>query len=87
MAEDRFSSFSPAPDHPATSILEITPDDAADLPQVVTGLNVETPGLLRVTTKDGNTGSVYVAAGHVFPLRTVKVWATGTTATGIRGLV
>lgn len=88
MAKDPFSSHAAAPGQPATSIVEIVPDDGGEgLPQVLSGLNVETPGLVRVTTRNGATGTVFVAAGVVFPLRVTKVWATGTTATGIRGLV
>lgn len=87
MTKDRFASHSVTPDQPATTLLEIVPSDNDDLPEVLAGLNVETPGLVRVTTKDGSTGSVFVAAGTMFPLRITRVWATGTTATGIRGLV
>jgi hypothetical protein len=88
MAKDPFSSYPNTPDQPATSVVEVTPNDADDgLAHVLTGLNVETPGHVRVTTKDGSTATVFVAAGTVFPLRVAKVWATGTTATGIRGLI
>lgn len=87
MAEDRFSSYPVTPDQPATTLVEITPDDDAELEHVLLGLNVETPGHVRVTTKDGSTGTIFVSAGHLFPLRITKVWATGTTATGLRGFV
>ena len=88
MAKDPFSSFPTTLGQPATSLVEVTPDDAGEgLAHVLTGLNVETPGHVRVTTKDGSTATVFVAAGIVFPLRVAKVWATGTTATGIRGLI
>jgi hypothetical protein len=87
MANDKFAAYPDAPGLPATSLIEIVPDDGADLPQVVAGLNVATPGTVRVTTRDGSTGSVFVEAGIVFPIRARRVWATGTSATGIRGLV
>ena len=88
MAKDRFSSYPATPTSPATTLVEIVPDDSGgELDQVLLGLNVETPGHVRVTAKDGSTGTVFVAAGVVFPLRVTKVWATGTTATGIRGLI
>lgn len=87
MAKDRFSSFPTTPQQPATSLLEIVPSDDSDLAEVVLGLNVETPGLVRVTTMGGSTGTVFVAAGIVFPLRVRRVWVSGTTATGIRGFV
>jgi hypothetical protein len=87
MAKDKFAAYPDAPGLPATSLVEVVPDDAADLPHVVAGLNVATPGTVRVTTRDGTVGTVFVEAGIVFPLRIRRIWATGTTATGIRGLV
>lgn len=86
MPEDRYASFARAPSLPASSVREIVPDDVADIPQVSVALNVATPGNLRVTTLDGDTVDVEVAAGVAFPLRVTRVWATGTTATGIRAL-
>lgn len=86
MARDKFAAYPDAPDMPAASLIEIVPDDAADLPQILTALNVETPGAVRVTMRDGDVGTVFVAAGVVFPVRVRRVWATGTSATGIRGL-
>jgi hypothetical protein len=86
MSQDRFATFSRTPQLPATSVAEIAPDDAADLAQVTLALNVATPGTVRVTTLEGDVVDVHVAAGVAFPLRVRRVHATGTTATGIRGL-
>ena len=86
MAEDKFSSFSDTPALPASSVSEIVPSDEADLDYISIGLNVATPGTVRVTTRNDTTTDVFVAAGLVFPLRVRRVWATGTTATGIRAL-
>lgn len=86
MSVDRYSRFSRAPSLPASAVEEIVPDDAADIPNVSLALNVATPGTVRVTTLDGDTVDVQVAAGVAFPLRVTRVWATGTTATGIRAL-
>jgi hypothetical protein len=44
------------------------------------------PGVVRVTPLAGGTADVFIDAGVVFPLRVSRVWATGTTATGICGL-
>ncbi|MEM9901320.1 MAG: hypothetical protein AAF865_08240 [Pseudomonadota bacterium] len=87
MAEDIFASLARTPDMPATTVTEIVPDDGADLVDVTLALNVATPGNVRVTTLSGDVADVHVAAGVAFPLRVVRVWATGTTATGIRGLL
>lgn len=87
MPKDKFANYMDTPGLPANLVIEITPDDGTDLPQVLTALNVATPGTVRVTTRDGSVGSVFIAAGTIFPLRVRRVWATGTTATGICGLV
>jgi hypothetical protein len=86
MPEDRYATFARSPALPATSVVEVAPDDAADLPEISLALNVATPGTVRVTTLDGDTVDVQIAAGVAFPLRVARVWATGTTATGIRAL-
>lgn len=69
----------------------ITPNDSADLDKTVRALNVATSGTVRVTTMGdeydtGDTIDLYIAAGIAFPIRAVRVHATGTTATGIVGL-
>lgn len=87
MPKDKYSAYVDTPGLPASFVLEIQPDDDTDLPQILSGLNVATPGTVRVTTRDGSVGSVFVEAGTIFPLRIKRVWATGTTATGICGLV
>jgi len=86
MAEDLYSAFARVPSLPASSVETIVPSDAVDLARVTLALNVATPGNLRVTTREGDIVDVHVAAGVAFPLRVSRVWATGTTATGIRGL-
>ncbi|MDA8586932.1 type IV secretory system conjugative DNA transfer family protein [Rhodobacteraceae bacterium] len=50
-------------------------------------LSVKTPGTVRVTIQDGSTGDVTIHPGQPFPIRVKRVWLTGTTATGISGLV
>lgn len=75
------------PSDPAISVFDITPSDSVDLDQPTTALNVATPGTVRVTTIDGSIANVYIHPGQAFPIRTTRIWLTGTTATGIRGLV
>jgi len=74
------------PTDPAVTVFDITPDDAADLAQTTTSLNVATPGTVRVTTKDGSIADLTIHPGHAFPVRASRVWLTGTSATGIKGL-
>jgi len=70
----------PTPAFPAT---EVARDDATDLPSPTIALAVASPGTVRVTAIDGPVGDVTIAPGQAFPLRVVRVWATGTSVTGI----
>lgn len=83
---DYFASTSRSVRDPAVSIFEIAPDDATDLQHITTALNVASPGTVRVTTLEGDVSDVTIHPGHAMPLRVRRVWRTGTTATGIRGL-
>lgn len=71
---------------PAITIFDVDPSDVADLPHVTTAVNVTTPGTIRVTMADGTVGDLTVQPGQMIPLRVRRVWVTGTTATGIKGL-
>lgn len=75
------------PADPAVTVFEITPNDNVDLSQPTTALNVATPGTVRVTTLDGSVSDITVHPGQSFPIQVRRVWQTGTTATGLRGLV
>lgn len=83
---DLFQSHLPGLQSPAGNIAAITPSDSADLAQVTRAINVATSGSVRVVTPGGQMADVFIAAGIAFPLRAARVMATGTTATGIRGL-
>lgn len=74
------------PTDPAIRVFEIVPDDGNDLAEVTSAINVATPGVVRITTEDGSTSDVMVHPGDAFPVRARRVWLTGTTATGLRGL-
>ena len=83
---DSFANRHRTPTDPAVTVFEITPDDGVDLIRATIVLNVAHPGTVRVTTLDGTTSDVVIHPGHAFPIRATRVWLTGTTATGIRGL-
>ncbi|MBM9593928.1 spike base protein, RCAP_Rcc01079 family [Roseitranquillus sediminis] len=80
---DPFKRFQSGLESPATRVIEIQPHDDEDLALVSRALNVAEPGSVRVTTAAGDVASVFVAAGITFPIRVSRIWATGTTATGI----
>ncbi len=71
---------------PPTHAYAIVPSDSADLATPTRALNVSVSGAVRVSTLDGDDVVLHVAAGITFPVRVQRVWASGTTATGIVGL-
>lgn len=64
----------------------ITPSDSVDLAQAVRCLIVTGAGNIKVTTAAGNSVVLAVPVGYL-PLQVTRVWSTGTTATGIGGIV
>lgn len=85
-ALDTFETHATSVTAPATYIEIVTPSDTTDLVRVTRALNVATSGTVALVTADGQTVDVFVAAGVIFPIRATRILATGTTATGVRGL-
>ncbi len=80
---DPFANHAISLESPATLLVPVIPSDSTNLLQPSRALNVATSGTVRVTTTGGTTATVYIAAGIGFPVRAARIWATGTTATGI----
>ncbi len=80
------------PDWPATGGFAITPSDSVDLPRVTRSIYVGAAGNVKVNlayAPGGTPESVTltaVPAGTFIPVRATRVFATGTTATGLVGL-
>jgi hypothetical protein len=73
---------------PICGAFDIVPDDTADLPQITRGFMVGGAGDVAVTLKSGDAITLPgLMAGVVYPFRISKVRDSGTTATGIKGLV
>ena len=70
---------------PALSGVEVTPNDSANL-QPTRALYVGGTGTLRVTMRNGVVNFTAVQAGMIYPIEVSRVYATGTTATGIVAL-
>lgn len=68
---------------PITGAAAVTPNDATDLPEVTLSLYVGTAGSLKVTMFDGSVVTYPAIAVGRHGLRVRRVWATGTTATGL----
>jgi hypothetical protein len=85
---DRFASHTPSLTGPASSGFPITPDDALALPETTRALYVGIGGSLVVEMASGAVLTFAgVADGALLPLRVSRVRASGTTASGLIGLV
>jgi hypothetical protein len=88
LANDRFANKTGDLNSPALDAFAVTPADGADLAQAVRGLYVGGAGAVTIVTSVGATVTfVGVPAGAIIPIRANRVNSTGTTATGIVGLV
>lgn len=84
---DPFEKHTSSLESPASMLVPVTPDDSTDLLVPSRALNVAQSGMVQVTTTGGTTATLFVAAGIGFPVRVTRVWATGTTATGITAML
>lgn len=71
---------------PSEAPFSITPNDGVDLTITPRAVIIASAGTMKVTKLDGTTDTLTLPAG-IFPMRVRRIWATGTTATGISGLV
>lgn len=72
---------------PAIYAAAITPSDSADVPTVPRALYCTGDGNVVVTMRNGGDPvTLPMIAGVPLPVRVSRVWATGTTATGIVGV-
>lgn len=72
---------------PARDVVPVTPDDSNDLPNIAIALYVEAGGSVAFTTVAGNNRTVKVGNFYILPIGARRVFATGTTATGIHAMV
>ncbi|MCB1493210.1 MAG: hypothetical protein KDJ77_15685 [Rhodobiaceae bacterium] len=88
MIDDKYDSTASGLESPPSHVFAITPDDNNDLAEVTRGLMVASGGDVAVVTLDGDAVTLpALAAGVQYAFRIVRVKATGTTATGLVGLV
>ncbi len=72
---------------PITGAFAITPNDSNDLAEMTVNLYIGTAGAAKLTMFDGSVVTYANLSAGRHPLRVKRVWATGTTATGIIGEV
>ena len=66
-----------------TGAAAVSPNDATDLAEITTSLYIGTAGTLKVTMMDDSVVSYAAVVAGRHPLRVKRVWANGTSATGI----
>lgn len=64
----------------------VTPSNTKDLDYPGCVLYAQVAGDIHITGMNGMEDTISVAAGAPYPVRVKKLWATGTTATGIHGI-
>jgi hypothetical protein len=84
---DPFKNRVPNLNGPAMDLLPVTPSDSVDLPRVALALYVETGGVVSFESYLGQTRTVALADNSMLPVGTLRVNATGTTASGIHAFV
>lgn len=70
----------------ADGLFAITPSDSVDLTDPAAALWVTVAGTVKFITMDDDTVTLTLASGIVHPFKAKRVYATGTTATGIFGI-
>jgi hypothetical protein len=86
-AQNPFRGHNTELDSPFHQALAVTPDDANDLVNVCRGIQVTVAGNLHCTFADDTTPvTIAVSPGFTYRFMLARVWATGTTATGIVAL-
>lgn len=75
---------------PGVEDAAVTPSDSTDLPFVTRGLYSGSGGAIRLTLQNRNDGESEVYSnlnpGQVYGFAVKRVWATDTTATGIKAI-
>jgi len=84
---DKFENYATKLDSPASGIFPITPSDDTDLAIYTRSVTALVSGNVSLIAVDGSAGTIYVVAGVPFPIRSRRIRATDTTATGIHGLL
>ena len=85
---DHFQNLADAPDFQARRLVAIAPHDTNDLAYVTKAVYIGTGGTVSIIAADDTAAvSLTVQDGAVLPIRAKRIRATGTTATGIVGML
>lgn len=85
---DAFTGYAPSLESPFVDGFDIVPDDSQDLSNLTRGLMVTTAGDVAVVFAGGSTVTLPgLIPGQQYIGRIRRVLSTGTTASGLKGLV
>ena len=85
---DTFGDFTSGLRSPICGGFEILPDDVFDLPNVTRALVLASGGDVSVVLKTGDAITLLgLTAAVIYSVRVSRVLVTGTTATGLKGLI
>lgn len=81
------ATFTTTPDSCASRAFSVTPADS-DMAQSARAVYIGTGGDMKVTTVGGDVVTfTNLSAGSLMPVSVKRIWSTGTTASGIVGLI
>ena len=84
---DKFGQNADSVFAPARNIFSVTPSDSVDLPFLPKAVYIGGAGNITFLAADNSVPvTLPVLAGAILPWRLRRIFATGTTATGIAGL-
>jgi hypothetical protein len=84
---DKFAAYSSGLDSPASDVFPITPDDDQDLAVATRAIRADTGGVVVLVAMAGPERTCRFADGETRAIRAKRIKATGTTATGLEGMV
>jgi hypothetical protein len=84
---DKFAAYSSGLDSPASDVFPITPDDDQDLAVATRAIRANTGGVVVLVAMAGPERTCRFADGETRAIRATRIKATGTTATGLEGMV
>jgi hypothetical protein len=84
---DKFAAYSSGLDSPASDVFPITPDDDADLAVATRAIRADTGGVVVLVAMAGPERTCRFTDGETRAIRATRIKATGTTATGLEGMV
>lgn len=84
---DKFRQFTTGKGSPAESANAIVPDDSNDLTVIPRAIYVGVTGDIHCTLLNDSSAVIFTAVPiGIWPFRVKRVYATGTSASGIIGL-